>query len=65
MTNIDPDIPHSIGRWVLEELNIYNPYSGITNNQSESLNRVIKDLQSWKEAPLDCLILALYSHTVK
>ena len=60
MTNIDPDIPHSIGRWVLEELNIYNPYSGITNNQSESLNRVIKDLQSWKEAPLDCLVLALY-----
>ena len=28
----------------LEELNIYNPYSGVTNNQSESLNRVIKDL---------------------
>lgn len=60
MTNIDPDIPHSIGRWVLEKHNIYNPYSGITNNQSESLNRVIKDLQSWKEAPLDCLVLALY-----
>ena len=57
---MDPDIPYSIGRWVLEELNIYNPYSGITNNQSESLNRVIKDLQSWKEAPLDCLVLALY-----
>ena len=44
MANIDPDIPQSIGRWVLEELNIYNPYSGITNNQSERLNRVIKDL---------------------
>ena len=36
MTNIDPHIPHSIGRWVLEELNIYNPYSRITNNQSEA-----------------------------
>ena len=29
----------SIGRWKLEEFGIYNPYSGITNNYSESLNR--------------------------
>lgn len=49
-----------IGRWVLEELHCYNPYSGITNNMSESLNRVIKDLQQWKEAPVDCMVLALY-----
>lgn len=27
---------------------------------SESLNRVIKDLQKWKEAPVDCMVLALY-----
>ena len=29
----------SIGRWVLEENKVYNPYSGITNNQSEGFNR--------------------------
>ena len=51
---IHPDVPSSIGRWVLEELHIYNPYSRVTNNQSEGLNRVIKDLQGWKEAPVDC-----------
>lgn len=51
---------NSIGRWRLEELGIYNPYSGVTNNQSESMNRVIKDLQGWKEAPLDCIVLALH-----
>ena len=27
---------------------------------SESMNRVIKDLQQWKEAPVDCMVLALY-----
>ena len=32
----------------------------MTNNQSEGLNRVIKDLQGWKEAPVDCVILAVY-----
>ena len=39
---------------------IYIPYSGVTNNQSEGLNRVIKDLQGWKEAPVDCVMLAVY-----
>ena len=57
---IHPDVPSLIGRWVLEELHIYNPYSGVTNNQSEGLNRVIKDLQGWKEAPVDCVMLAVY-----
>ena len=32
----------SIGRWNLEECGIYNPYSGITNNYSESLNRYVR-----------------------
>ena len=59
-SEIHPDVPRSIGRWVLEELHIYNPYSGVTNNQSEGLNRVIKDLQGWKEAPVDCVMLAVY-----
>ena len=54
------EIHSSIGWWVLEELHIYNPYSGVTNNQSEGLNRVIKDLQGWKEAPVDCVMLAVY-----
>ena len=44
----------------LEKLLVYNPYSGVTNNQSEGLNRVMKELQGWKEAPIDCMLLALY-----
>ena len=51
-----------IGRWALEALGkgLYNPYSGITNNQSEGFNRLIKDFQSWREAPLDSFVLALF-----
>lgn len=39
LKEIHPDVPESIGRWVLEKYSIYNPYSGVTNNQSESFNR--------------------------
>ena len=59
MKEIHPD-SFLIGRWVLQPLNLYNPYSGVTNNQSESFNKVIKEFQSWKEAPLDSFILAMY-----
>ena len=41
MNEIHPDVSFSIGRWVLEKYSVYNPYSGITNNQSESFNRYI------------------------
>ena len=41
--NINPDI-NGIARWAIELHGIYNPLSGITNNQSESLNFVIKQL---------------------
>lgn len=56
--HIHPDI-QSIARWAIEPLGVYHPYSGITNNQSESLNHVLKQLQEWSESPLDCMILAL------
>ena len=49
-----------IGRWALEDLHIYNPYSGVTNNQSESLNFVLKELQGWKEVKIDNAVLAFY-----
>lgn len=37
---------------------IYDPYSGVTNNMSESMNAVIKRLMEWKQAPLDATVLA-------
>ena len=39
MNCLHGDISTSAGRWILEKFNIYQPFSGVTNNQSESLNR--------------------------
>lgn len=42
------------------EYNLYNPVSGITSNQSESFNSVLKRVQEWKEIPVDSAVLSLY-----
>ena len=41
LKEIHLNVSTSIGRWILEECNVYNPYSGVTNNQSESMNRCV------------------------
>jgi len=59
MSHIHPDI-ESIARWGIEPCGVYNPFSGVTNNQAEGFNHVLKRLQEWKEAPVDCLALSLH-----
>ena len=59
MNHIEPDIS-STARWGIEPLGVYNPYSGVTNNQAEGLNYVLKQLQQWREAPIDCMVLSLH-----
>ena len=56
---IAPDIA-SITRWAIEPHGVNDPYSGVTNNQAESINHVLKQLQEWHEAPVDCMALALH-----
>ena len=58
-TNINLDY-HATARWAIGQYGIYNPFSGTTNNQSESINCVNKQLQNWHEVPLDCMALSLY-----
>ncbi len=59
LQSVHPDI-ESIARWAIEPLGVYDPYSGVTNNQAEGLNFVLKELQEWREAPIDCMVLALH-----
>uniref|UniRef100_A0A1X7THV4 MULE transposase domain-containing protein n=1 Tax=Amphimedon queenslandica TaxID=400682 RepID=A0A1X7THV4_AMPQE len=47
-------------RWNLEKHGIYSPVSGVTNNQSEGFNSVLKRLQSWKKISIDTALLSLY-----
>lgn len=60
MKEIHPDVTTCIARWLLEPLRVYNRYSGVTTNQSEGFNTVLKRLQQWKEAPVDSILLCLY-----
>ena len=45
---------------MLEDLEVYNPFSGVTTNQSESFNATMKCLQSWREVPVDAILQAFY-----
>ena len=58
--NLKDDIQNRSSKFVLEPLGLYDPYSGITNNASESMNNMIKELQKWKEAPVDVVALWFY-----
>ena len=61
MKEIHPDVPKSIGRCVLEKHHNYNPYSGVTNNQSESLNRFAYAFSIWFQLLLSCYIVIQHS----
>jgi hypothetical protein len=60
MKTFHAEIATNLGRFVLESMDLYHPYTGVTNNQSESFNAVLKRLQRWREVPVDSIILSLY-----
>ena len=53
-------VTSTLGRWILEKYGVYNPLSGVTTNQAEGFNTVLKRLQNWKEIPVDAAVLAFY-----
>ena len=55
---VSPSIQYHSGKWVIEEYpGMFDPYSGITNNLSESMNAVLKRENDWKELPVNLLAL--------
>ena len=36
----------------------FDKFSGVTTNQSEGFNWLMKDLTNWREGPIDCVVLA-------
>ncbi|KAF6215694.1 hypothetical protein GE061_000025 [Apolygus lucorum] len=48
-------------KWVLEELGVYTPQSGITINPSESVNALLKRLLDNQEVLLQSLVLSLFN----
>ena len=53
------DILKYSDKWILKKLNLFNPYSGITNNISEGMNTVLKRLVDLKEVPLDTVVFCI------
>ena len=60
-SKIRPDICKYSGKWILEGTGFYDPYSGITNNASESFNKVLKWMNDYKKMPMDMMILSLFN----
>ena len=58
--NIYDAIVTNSGRWVLEKHDLYNPYSGVTNNVVESINAKIKRLVEYQERRIDEMVLYFY-----
>ncbi|CAG2237061.1 unnamed protein product [Mytilus edulis] len=59
--HISPAIQNHSGKWLIEKYpGMFDPYSGITNNLSESMNAVLKRENDWKELPVDLLALGFY-----
>ncbi len=42
------------------KLNVYHPFTGVTNNQSECSNSTLQQLQNWKEVPVDSWQYIIY-----
>ena len=57
-----PGIIRHSAKFVLAPLDLYDPYSGITNNISETINCVIKDMLKWRETPVDVIFLCFQLH---
>ena len=54
---ISPNLT-KVCKWAIDKITRFDPYSGITQNQSESMNKLLKSLNKWKEAPADVAILS-------
>ena len=58
---VSPSKQYHSGKWVIEEYpGMLDPFPGITNNLSESMNAVLKRENDWKELPVDLLTLGFY-----
>lgn len=58
MQNINGRIEHYVHWSIHPKFNKYITEHGITTNQSEGFNWLLHDLQEWKEAPVDCVVLS-------
>ena len=58
--NLHCSIENRTTKFIVERLALYDPFSGLSNIASESINSAIKSLLVWKERPVDVMVLTFY-----
>ena len=58
--NLHCSIENHAAKFILEPLSLYDPFSGVTNNASESMNTVMKSPLAWQERQVDVMVLTFY-----
>ena len=59
MKYLKPLLP-KLALWAISETVLMDEETGITQNQSGSINFVMHSLLKWKEVPVDVLLLAIH-----
>ena len=57
LDSVIKETKETTGKWVVHDSDVYNPFSGITNNASESNHARYKHLTDFKEHEVDLIIL--------
>ena len=55
--HLESRLPNYCLQYIQKHVNA-DDFNGITTNQSEGFNWLIKDLNNWKEGPIDCILLS-------
>lgn len=58
--NLRTDIEEHSSRIVTDKFAVFRKYATATNNISESFNKVLKEINEFKELPVDAMVLSLF-----
>ena len=60
MSKIDSLVQDKLGKWNIEKWGVFNPYTGVNDKSSDSLDLVVQQLQAWGSASCDAIVVACY-----
>lgn len=58
--SLNNDLKNHAARFVTCKFSAFAQIKTVTNNISESMNKLIKEQNFWKELPIDAMVLALF-----
>ncbi|XP_065059266.1 uncharacterized protein LOC135686838 [Rhopilema esculentum] len=58
--NIDPMVRSKLGRWVIQQWGIFNPYTGVSDSKNDCWELVMQHLQALSSLSIHTILLACY-----